>query len=127
MTEYKGMTGEELNAFLAEAGEKPYRAAQLFDWLHVRGIRLQLKGFCIDYCGYTGAAGHALAAAAGPLAGLAYALAASGLAQRLESDWLGLTAGISLLLSLFNLVVVGEGLVGLYAHPGIIVCFQPQI
>ena len=45
--------------------------------LHIKGIRAELRGFCIEYCGYTGAVGHALAALAGPAAGLAYALAAS--------------------------------------------------
>ncbi len=35
--------------------------------LRINGFRVELKGFCIRYCGYTGAMGHALAAAAGPL------------------------------------------------------------
>ena len=45
--------------------------------LRIKGFRIELRGFCIEYCGYTGAVGHALAAAAGPAAGLVYALAAS--------------------------------------------------
>lgn len=72
--------------------------------LRIKGFRLELRGFCIEYCGYTGAVGHALAAAAGPIAGLAYALAASTLGTRMGSDWLCLSAGISLLLSIFNLL-----------------------
>ncbi len=48
--------------------------------------------------------GHALAALAGPAAGLSYALAASLLGARLDSGWLCLSAGVSLLLSLFNLL-----------------------
>ena len=72
--------------------------------LRVNGFRAELKGFCIDYSGYTGAMGHALAAAAGPMAGLWYAWAASMAGNRLDSDWLCLSAGVSLLLSLFNLL-----------------------
>ena len=70
----------------------------------VRGFRLELRGFCIEYGGGSGAVGHVLAAAAGPLAGLAYALAAARLSSRLGSDWLRLSAGVSLLLTLFNLL-----------------------
>lgn len=72
--------------------------------LPLRGFRIELRGLCIEYGGHTGAFGHALAAAAGPLAGLAYAFAASRVGNRLGSDWLCLTAGVSLLLSLFNLL-----------------------
>ena len=72
--------------------------------LRISGFRAELKGLCIGYSGYTGALGHALAAAAGPLWGLIYAMAASLLAQRLACQWLELSAGVSLLLSLFNLL-----------------------
>lgn len=72
--------------------------------LRVCGFRMELKGFCIDYRGYTGAAGHALAAAAGPAAGLVYAWAASTAGSRLNHDWLCLSAGASLILSVFNLL-----------------------
>ena len=72
--------------------------------LHVNGFRAELKGFCIDYSGYTGAMGHALAAAAGPMAGLWYAWGASVAGNKLDSSWLCLSAGVSLLLSLFNLL-----------------------
>ena len=71
--------------------------------LRISGFRAELKGFYIDYRGYTGAAGHAAAAAAGPAAGLIYALAASAAGGRLCSRWLYLSAGVSLILSLFNL------------------------
>ena len=70
----------------------------------VRGFRLELRGFCIEYGGSAGAVGHALAAAAGPLVGFGYALGAARLAVPLGSDWLSLSAGVSLLLSLFNLL-----------------------
>ena len=72
--------------------------------LRVKGFRAELRGFCIEYCGYTGALGHALAAAAGPMAGFAYALAASLAAERTGSAWWSLSAGVSLLLSTFNLL-----------------------
>ena len=72
--------------------------------LRVRRIRAELKGFCIDYGGYSGALGHALVAASGPTAGLAYAFACSFFAARSGGDWLELSAGCSLLLSLFNLL-----------------------
>lgn len=72
--------------------------------LRISCFRIELKGLCIEYRGYTGAIGHVLAAAAGPALGLLYALAASLLAERPQSHWLELTAGISLLLSAFNLL-----------------------
>ena len=72
--------------------------------LRLQGFRLELKGFCIDYGGCAGALGHAAAAAAGPLAGLSYALTAAALAEKLELDWLWTSAGLSLLLSAFNLL-----------------------
>lgn len=68
----------------------------------INGFRVELKGFCIDYFGCAGAVGHALAAAMGPLAGLLYAWAASWAGNRCGSDWLCLSSGVSLLLSLFN-------------------------
>ena len=72
--------------------------------LRIYRFQIELKGLCIEYRGYTGALGHALAAAAGPGLGLLYALAASLLAARYNSAWLELTAGVSLLLSAFNLL-----------------------
>ena len=37
MTEIKSLTIEELRAALADMGEKPFRAGQIFGWLH-RGV-----------------------------------------------------------------------------------------
>ena len=37
MTEIKSLTIEELRAALADMGEKPFRAGQIFVWLH-RGV-----------------------------------------------------------------------------------------
>ena len=39
MTDVKSMTREELAAFFQSLGEKPFRAAQLYEWLHVHRIR----------------------------------------------------------------------------------------
>ena len=72
--------------------------------MQIRRFRLELRGFCIEYYGGSGAVGQALAAAAGPLAGFAWAAGASLLGNRLQADWLCLSAGVSLLLSLFNLL-----------------------
>lgn len=72
--------------------------------LRICCFQIELKGPCMEYRGYTGALGHALAAAAGPALGLLYALAASLLVMQHQSAWLELTAGVSLLLSAFNLL-----------------------
>ena len=72
--------------------------------LPIRSFRVELRGLCIEYGGHTGALGHAFAAAAGPLAGLCYALALSRLGVRCESDWMYLSAGVSITLTLFNLL-----------------------
>lgn len=70
----------------------------------LRGFRAGLTGFCLDYAGPIPLWGDGLIAAAGPLAGLLYALPASRVGARLGIDWLCLSAGLSLLLSLFNLL-----------------------
>ena len=72
--------------------------------LRIQRFRMELKGFCMEYSGYTGALGHAAAAAAGPTAGLIYAFAATALAQGLRAEWLMLSGGVSLVLSAFNLL-----------------------
>ena len=70
----------------------------------LRGFRAGLTGFCLDYAGPVSLRGDGLIAVAGPLAGLLYALLASRAGTRLGADWLCLSAGLSLLLSLFNLL-----------------------
>lgn len=72
--------------------------------LRISCFKAELKGLCIEYRGCTSAAGHVMAAAAGPLWGIVYGLAAAWLALRLDSGWLELSAGISLILSMFNLM-----------------------
>ena len=62
-------------------------------------LQWELCGLCIRYSGDPGRWGHAVAALAGPIAGLIYAW----FAARFGSDG-ELSAGISLLLSAFNLI-----------------------
>lgn len=84
--------------------ELGHTAAILALGLSLRGFRAEAGGFRLDYAGETTALGHALIAAAGPAAGFAYAALASRLWQQTGQDWLCLSAGISLLLSVFNLL-----------------------
>ena len=67
--------------------------------LKIAGLRAETQGLCIEYTGSAGSMVHAAAAAGGPAAGLALAYAAS---------WAGaeLLSGVSLLLTLFNLLPV---------------------
>lgn len=74
--------------------------------LRIRRISADLRGLCIEYAGLCAPLGHVVSAFAGPAAGLAYAFAASYFAQRTPNEVLTLSAGVSLLLSLFNLLPV---------------------
>lgn len=74
--------------------------------LRIRAFRSEAQGFCIDYEGETTRLGHIVAALAGPAAGLVLAFALSALAAYTVSSFCALTAGVSLLLSLFNLLPV---------------------
>lgn len=74
--------------------------------LDIRAVSLGAGGLCIDYRGECGALFHALAAAAGPAAGIVYAYLCSYLGVQLRFAWLQLGAGISLILSLYNLLPV---------------------
>lgn len=74
--------------------------------LRIRRVSADLRGLCIEYGGLCAPLGHAVAALAGPAAGLAYAFAASYFARRTGNELLTLSAGVSLLLSLFNLLPI---------------------
>lgn len=74
--------------------------------LNIRALSVGGGGLCIDYCGQCTAAAHILSAAAGPAAGLAYAYLCSYLGLKLHVSWFRLTAGMSLILSLYNLLPV---------------------
>ena len=67
--------------------------------LKITGFSLDARGPCIRYTGACSAPGHILAALAGPLGGAAYALfGLTGI------EWLEQSAGLSLLLTAFNLL-----------------------
>lgn len=74
--------------------------------LKVKNVRAELTGLCIDYCGFAEPLAHIAAAFAGPAGGFIYAYAASLIARETGCAWLELSAGISLLLSVFNLLPV---------------------
>lgn len=74
--------------------------------LRINAFHAEVRGFCIDYSGVTGVFGHMSATLAGPVAGLGYAYVLSCLAGRINSSWCSLSSGISLLLSLFNLLPI---------------------
>lgn len=68
----------------------------------IEGLGLDAHGFCIRYRGAASELGQLLAALAGPLGGLLYAL----LTERSGIEWLEQSAGLSLLLSAFNLLPI---------------------
>ena len=74
--------------------------------LRVRRITADLRGLCIEYSGLCAPLGHAVSALAGPVAGLGYAFAASYYSRGGSNEVLTLSAGVSLLLSLFNLLPI---------------------
>lgn len=91
-----------LTALLAH--ELGHLAAILSLGLRPREFRADLGGFCLAYTGETGPLCQLLIAAAGPAAGFAYAALAARLGRESGQDWLCLSAGLSLLLSVFNLL-----------------------
>lgn len=68
--------------------------------LRLRGLRMEPQGLCIRYAGDCPDWAHAAASLSGPLGGFAYAW----FANRTPQEWLRLSADISLMLSLFNLL-----------------------
>lgn len=100
------LDGEELLALSLPVAvhELGHLAVILALGLRLCRFRAGLGGFTLDYAGDPGTLGHVCVAAAGPAAGLFYAWAAARLGAEREIDWLCLSAGLSLLLSLFNLL-----------------------
>lgn len=84
--------------------EAAHIAAMKLFGMRINTLRLEVSGLCIDYCGFYGYRGQFLTAFAGPAAGILYAYAASFLSSRHMSPMLSMSAGISLLFSLFNLL-----------------------
>ena len=98
---YASLEDRELAALLSAVliHELGHLAALRLLGLKLCALRLELTGLCIRYAGAPDRWEQFLTAAAGPAMGLIYAQLAS---------WMGweLTAGVSLLLSLFNLLPV---------------------
>ena len=90
--------------------------------MDVRSLRAEWNGFCISYGGNDRTGADIIAAAAGPVAGMIYAIAASRMANQIGDPWLATSAGISLLLSLFNLLPI-EPLDGGHIFRGILALF----
>ena len=65
----------------------------------ITGIVPDARGLCICYDGPCSAAGHILAALAGPVGGAAYAFIASSLAGAPGCEWIHHSAGMSMLLT----------------------------
>ena len=72
--------------------------------LRICGFKAELRGLCMGYAGCTSGFGRILAAAAGPAAGGLYALIASYAGKIYGSDWLLCSAGVSVILTAFNLL-----------------------
>ena len=70
----------------------------------VRLLAVSASGLRMDYSGAVDGRGEAAACLAGPAMGLLYALAASRTGTALGSDYLLCSAGLSLVLSLYNLL-----------------------
>ena len=68
------------------------------------GLNLDLSGFRMEYTRFPGVMGEIAVLAAGPLSGIVYAFAAACAGKNSGSEFLLCSAGISLLLSLFNLL-----------------------
>ncbi len=80
--------------------ECSHAAALLLLGFRIRGLRLEPQGLCIRYEGSRSDLAHAIASLAGPAGGLLY----TALTHASPAPWLALSADVSLLFSLFNLL-----------------------
>ena len=98
---YSSLDNRELTALLSAVliHELGHLTAMKLLGLKLCELRLELTGLCIGYSGETSRWGHLLTAAAGPAIGFVYAQLASA------AGW-ELAAGLSMLLSLFNLLPI---------------------
>lgn len=86
------------------AHELGHAAALLLLKSKLTGIDLTLAGFRIEYARFPGVWGKAALLAAGPLCGLLYALVTAMLGITYANGFLLCSAGISVVLSAFNLL-----------------------
>ncbi|MGI5935224.1 MAG: metalloprotease [Oscillospiraceae bacterium] len=95
-----------LSAFVPAvlAHEAGHALALTLKGVEITGLHFSLSGIRMDYRGRMDMGGELQAAALGPLFGLVYAFAASYAGRKLESEFLLCSAGISLVLTLFNLL-----------------------
>ncbi|MCL2344163.1 MAG: site-2 protease family protein, partial [Firmicutes bacterium] len=69
-----------------------------------RQLRLEIGGFSLNYSGVLGRGAECLCALMGPAFGAVFALTASVLGRRLQSEFLLCAAGVSAALTAFNLL-----------------------
>lgn len=72
----------------------------------IYSVKFELKGLAIEHEGNLTAFQTMLCSAAGPAAGLLYAYVCSAISARIMTEFLSLSAGLSLSLSFFNLLPV---------------------
>ncbi len=99
--DWDGLSALLLAAAAHEAG---HFAALYFTGGRVSSVRADVCGAVIERSGSTSTLEEVICAAAGPLAGVAYALLAARLGTALGSRMLTASAGMSLVLSAFNLL-----------------------
>lgn len=102
-SDWKEVTAMAVPIAVHELG---HLAALKAEGMDIRSLRAELNGFCISYSGSRNTAEDIIAAAAGPAAGIIYAVTASWMSNRVGNQWLALSAGISWILSLFNLLPI---------------------
>lgn len=102
-SDWKEITAMAVPIVVHELGHLAVLKAEGMD---IRSLRAEWNGFCISYVGNGGTGADIIAAAAGPFAGMIYAVAASRMANRSGDQWLAMSAGISWILSLFNLLPI---------------------
>lgn len=89
-------------------------AAAVHELGHIMALRLHgfvigrvsigAQGLCIDYSGTGSTCAHAVVAAAGPMAGFLLARVASNAANLTGLAWLEILSGVSLTLTVFNIL-----------------------
>lgn len=90
--------------FAATVHELGHILALKISGFDIRRVSVGAQGLCIDYSGTGSVCAHAIVAAAGPMAGLLLALAATNTANLTGLAWFRLLSGVSLTLTVFNVL-----------------------